>query len=96
MKAMEKMKNLYVALPGPIKFGVQLAAWLLVFALIGKAWATPGGLDGAGCHHPERGVYHCHTGKRVQQGQATREQCKTMPNDGWCTKFRKKEKAGSG
>lgn len=63
---------------------------LAVMVMAGAASATPGGLDGSGCHHPDGGAYHCHPQKKVPRAQATREQCKAMPTDGWCTKYRKK------
>ena len=74
------------------KFFIHLLLGLLAFGVIKEVWATTGGLDSSGCHHAGKSGYHCHPQKMVPRAQATREQCKTMPNDGWCTKYQKKPK----
>jgi hypothetical protein len=59
-----------------------------VAMLVGTStWGHGGGLDAAGCHQPKNGARHCH--EKKQLGQATRVQCKAMPTDGWCSKYRK-------
>lgn len=87
---MLKIVERYRALSGFTKGLIHFAIGIVLFSGIRDAVATPGGVDGAGCHRPERGAYHCHTGKKVQ-GEAGRAQCAAMPNDGWCTKFQKKK-----
>ena len=66
----------------------KVGAVFVFFAAAAVAQATPGGLDASGCHQPKKGHHHCHEGKKVM-GQATRAQCKLIPNDGWCTKYKK-------
>lgn len=87
---MQKIVDCFRALSPFTKGLIHFAIGVVLFSGIRDALATPGGLDGAGCHHPQRGAYHCHAGKKVQ-GEATREQCRAMPNDGWCSRFQKKK-----
>jgi hypothetical protein len=86
---MQKIRGYYQSLTGFGKFVIGAFIGAVIFSFAKTAFATPGGLDGAGCHHPGRGAYHCHTGKQVQ-GQATRAQCAAMQNDGLCTRFQRK------
>ena len=88
---MQKLVDRYRALSPFTKGLIHLAIGVVLFSGIRDVLATPGGLDGAGCHHPKGGAYHCHMGKKVQ-GEATRAQCSDMKNDGWCTKFQRKKR----
>ena len=69
---------------------------LICFALLlsGLAGATPGGLDGQGCHASKAAGYHCHAGVAAASGGAgesatardrrLRRECKGQRNRGVC------------
>lgn len=78
------------------KFKVLAGAALLTMAHFAPAWATPGALDAAGCHHSKKIGYHCHPERGVKLsrpapvGAVTAEdrrlakECKGRPNAGAC------------
>lgn len=77
------------------KLRVLLIGASVALAHFTPAWATPGALDAAGCHHSKKIGYHCHP---ERAGKATRaavptvtaedrrlmRECRGRPNAGAC------------
>lgn len=71
-------------------------AGLLTTMHFAPAWATPGALDAAGCHHSKKIGYHCHpergaklarpapVGSVTPEDRRMARECKGRPNAGAC------------
>ena len=78
------------------KLRVLLIGASVALAHFTPAWATPGGLDAAGCHQSKKIGYHCHPERGAAPTRAApvptvtaedkrlKRECKGRPNAGAC------------
>lgn len=77
-------------------FRIGALGVLMSLAHFAPVWATPGGLDAAGCHHSKKVGYHCHpergaklsrpapVGAVTPDDRRMARECKGRPNAGAC------------
>lgn len=67
---------------------------VVAFLATGAAWATPGAVDGKGCHNSTKIGFHCHPQRagsgsgghetEAQKDKRLRRECKGRGNGGAC------------